>query len=138
MKASHVLIGLVLVTVIGCAGKVHHRLYDGPALPAKEVAMVKGKSPLILYMVDKKKGPNELTKIFNSYLIGGRFEIALLPGLHILRVGYFTKERATRSTRSTFPTILRLRVHAGCEYTIKAEVSGYTWKPRASEKCSEN
>ena len=77
--------------------------------------------------------------MFNSYLIGGAFEIELLPGRHTLIVGYYEERyvgvRGTEYKYSTSPQVLEFEATAGRKYTIEAEVDvlGKKWEAKIVE-----
>jgi len=113
------LTGLALI-LAGCIS-ARHRLYEGPALPRDEVAIVKGSYPVRLYGVDGRKRPGSLRE-YGSIL--GDFRIELLPGTHTFTVGYSGPEGF-----SLLNVTLELELEAGATYKITADVREGYWDP---------
>lgn len=125
-----VIIALYFVLIVGCVPK-YARLYDGPRLPANEVAILRLYRNMVLHEVDGKK------RLWFTYTNRRRcnfrsiqtpcLEIQLLPGPHILKVSY----RALHMNKSgksgvglvTLHTmqlsVLKLQAEAGCTYTVE-------------------
>ena len=127
-------IGLFAFWLTGCGLTIHHRLYDSEQeLPTSQIARLQGMSPLMLYEIDGRRGPNRGGTQYNSQW-DGSFIIDLLPGMHALKVGYFWYDPrhqlfTSRTTYSTRDIIVNLEVEAGSVHMIQAEREGNSWRP---------
>ncbi len=126
-----ILLILLLLVVSGCTA--HHSLYEGPARPQNELAVLFHKTPGLLtkvcsepelYGVDDRKGStrSRFSKkyIFNPY-VGASFRIKLLPGPHILSVG-FLKAKGPLMYFPVKDQILKFEAKAGHVYELNIEV----------------
>jgi len=106
------------------------RLYDGPRLPANEVAILRLYRNTVLHEVDGKKRlwftyTNRLCN-FGS-IQTPCLEIQLLPGPHILKVSYraiLMKKSGVSGVglvtlHTMKPSLLKLQAEAGCTYTVE-------------------
>jgi hypothetical protein len=143
----------LLLTILGCF-TTHYQLYDGPPLPQNEVSILFVPSqkitfvpPLpaevILYEIDGKKGsnfrPSSLQArqgiwVYNSRLAGS-FRIKMLPGRHVLRVGFTQEIQSSVIYYSVSTQILEFEAKPGCVYTIELDIAKdrRTWKARVVE-----
>ena len=113
-------IGIIIMIMLvnGCATK---RMYSGPPLSTDQIAFLeRGDLSQILRSIDKRQG-------HNFFLLNR--EIEILPGKHIVEIGYADKHK-----HSTHLKTLTFTAKPGIRYVIKSNVSGMNWYPRIVEK----
>jgi hypothetical protein len=106
-----VVAGLLAVLLLGCGGSTVLRMYEGPALPASEIAELDVSHRSIALM-----GVDTLQ---HRYQALAHRQIELLPGPHVLLVNY-----SSLKGRSSRPVSLEFNAQAGRKYVLKA-VGGY-------------
>jgi hypothetical protein len=116
---------VALVSLTGCKTYQYAKAYPGNDLPAKELALLKPTSGIKIHSIDGD--PAKQFETFGKYS-GTDYEIALLPGRHVVVITYNIQTVFSRGS-VTVPFV----AEAGRRYLLKTNKSGRTWKPEISD-----